>query len=710
MNAPNLPTSLVDNPRLDRWISFQPDKTVRIATGKVEIGQGVVTALGQIAADELDLPLGRVRILSGDTVDGPDEMYTTSSLSISMSGGSIRLVCAEVRAKALERAALRLNCSKDDLTVVDGAFHQNGAPTGQDYWTVASEIDFTQAPTGSAPVKPATAYKVVGQSVPRIDLPAKLTGAAYIHDVLPKDVLHARTLRQPGRGATLASLDETAIRKAALKDHKGGELQIVREANFAAFVSPIESVAQAAAAAAPLHAKWNNVRALTPPQQEAQWLKDQPAEDRRIGAAEPSVRLKNVVGITVSRPYVAHASMAPSCAIALFKDGQLTIRSHGQGMHPLRKNLAQALGLPIEAITAQHLHGPGCYGHNGADDAALDAALVARQLPGRTIRLQWRREEEFAFEPVGPAMLVTLHVALDGKGRPADWTTEIWSATHVQRPGSGSGYLLATEAFANPPPEVKPTDPPEARGGGGTRNAVPLYDVPAHRILHHLVQRPPVRTSALRGLGALPNVYAIEMLMDELAARAGEDPVAYRLSILSDKRARKLVELVAERSNWKARGPVGTGKGLGMAFARYKNSAAYCAVATAVTVSETVKVDRVWCIADSGLVVNPDGARNQLEGGVIQALSWTLKEQVKLDEQGIASRDWDAYPILRFSEVPEIAAELVDGAGNPALGVGECSVGPTAAAVGNAVAHALGVRIHDMPLTRERVMAALLKA
>lgn len=704
MNAPNLPTSLVDNPRLDRWIKFEADKTVRIATGKVEIGQGVVTALGQIAADELDLPLDKVTVLSGSTDHGPDEMYTTSSLSIMMSGGSIRLVCAEVRAKALERAALRLNCSKDDLTVVDGAFHQNGAPTGQDYWTVAGEIDFTQAPTGSAPVKAASSYKVVGQSVPRVDLPAKLTGAAYIHDILPKDVLHARTLRQPSRGASLVSLDEAAIRNAAK-----GELQIVREANFVAFVSPVESVAQAAAAAAPLHAKWSNVRPLTPQQQEAQWLKGQPAEDRRIGAPEPTTPLKNVATITVSRPYVAHASMAPSCAIALFKDGRLTIQSHGQGMHPLRKNLAQALGLPIESITADHVHGPGCYGHNGADDAALDAALVARALPGKTIRLQWRREEEFAFEPVGPAMLVTLHVALDDNGRPADWTSEIWSATHVQRPGSGSGYMLATEAFANPPPEVKPTDPPEARGGGGTRNAVPLYEVPAHRILHHLVQRAPVRTSALRGLGALPNVYAIEMLMDELASRAGEDPVAYRLSIMSDKRARKLIELVAERSSWKARGPVGSGKGLGMAFARYKNTAAYCAVAASVTVSESVKVDRIWCVADSGLVVNPDGARNQLEGGVIQALSWTLKEQVKLDDQGIASRDWDAYPILRFSEVPEIVAELVDSAGNPALGVGECSVGPTAAAVGNAVAHALGVRIHDMPLTRDRVMAALLK-
>jgi CO/xanthine dehydrogenase Mo-binding subunit len=704
MSAPALPTSLVENPRLDRWIRFQPDRTVRIATGKVEIGQGVVTAIGQIAADELDVPLERIAVLSGDTDEGPDEMYTTSSLSVEVSGGSVRLVCAEVRAKALERAALRLNCSRDELTVAEGRFLQNGAATGQDYWTVAGEIDLSQAVTGTAAVKATASYKVVGSSVPRLDLPAKVSGGAFIYDVLPENLLHARMLRQPSPGAALASLDESAIRRAAK-----GELQIVRDANFVAFVSPVESVAQAAAAAAPLHAQWNNVRHLEPVQQEAAWLKGQPSDDRRIGAPPAATPPKRPVQITVSRPYVAHASMAPSCALAEFRDGHLTVWSHGQGMHPLRKNLATVLGLPPDAITARHLHGPGCYGHNGADDAALDAALIAQRLPGRCIRLQWRREEEFGFEPVGPAMLVTLHVDLDERGRPADWTTEIWSGTHVQRPGMGSGYLLASEALANPPPEVKPTDPPEARGGGGTRNAVPLYDVPAHRILHHLVLRPPVRTSALRGLGALPNVYAIESLIDELAARTGEDPVAYRLSILSEPRARRLVERVAERANWASRGPAGSGKGLGLGFARYKNRAAYAAVVAAVTVQETVRVDRVWAVADAGLVVNPDGARNQLEGGIVQAVSWTLKEQVRFDEQGIASRDWDGYPILRFSEVPAIEAELVDGAGNPSLGVGECTVGPTAAAIGNAVTHALGVRIRDMPLTRERIMAALLK-
>lgn len=702
MNAPVLPASLVENPRLDRWIKFEDDRTVRIATGKVEMGQGIVTAIGQIAAEELDVPLGRVAVLSGNTTHGPDEVYTTSSLSVDVSGSSVRLVCAEVRAKALDRAALRLNCSRDELTVVDGRFLQNGAATGQDYWTVAAEIDLTQPVTGTVPPKQVASYKVVGQSVPRVDLPAKMSGAAFVHDVLPRDVLHARTLRQPNRGATLASLDEAAIRKAAK-----GELQIVREVNFVAFVSPVESVAQRAAVAAPLHAKWDNLRQLVPGQQEAAWLQGQPSDDRHIGAPPSATPPTNLVQATFSRPYIAHASMAPSCALAEFRDGQLTVRSHGQGMHPLRRNLADVLGLPIETITAQHLHGAGCYGHNGADDAALDAALVAMRLPGKCIRLMWRREEEFGFEPVGPAMLVTLHVDLDERGRPADWTTEIWSPTHVQRPGAGTGFLLAAEALANPPPEVAPFDPTEQRGGGGTRNALPIYDVPAHRIVHHLVMRPPVRTSALRGLGALPNVYAIESLIDDLAARVGEDPVAYRLSILSEPRARRLVELVAARAGWTSRGVGGAGKGLGLGFARYKNRAAYAAVVAAVTVEETVRVDRVWCVADAGLVVNPDGGRNQLEGGIVQAVSWTLKEQVRLDDQGIASRDWDSYPILRFSEIPEMQVEFVDAAGNPALGVGECTVGPTAAAIGNAVHHALGVRLRDMPLTRERILAAL---
>ncbi|MBT7978501.1 MAG: xanthine dehydrogenase family protein molybdopterin-binding subunit, partial [Rhodospirillaceae bacterium] len=253
-----------------------------------------------------------------------------------------------------------------------------------------------------------------------------------------------------------------------------------------------------------------------------------------------------------------------------------------------------------------------------------------------------------------------------------------------------------------------PQDPPEERGGGGTRNAVPYYDIPAHRILHHLVTEAPVRTSALRTLGAAANVFAIESLIDDLAARVGEDPLDYRLSMLTDPRARDILETVAARADWSRRGPGGEGQGLGLAFARYKNTAAYAAVAVALKVDEEVRLENIWVVADAGLVINPNGARNQLEGGAVQGASWALKEQVGMAGAGITSLDWDGYPTLRFSEIPEIEAELAAQPGQPSLGVGECSVSPTMAAIANGVAHALGHRIRDMPLSRERIMASLM--
>jgi len=306
-------------------------------------------------------------------------------------------------------------------------------------------------------------------------------------------------------------------------------------------------------------------------------------------------------------------------------------------------------------------------------------------------------------------MVVTTQTVLDGSGQPADWTTEIWSGRHTSRPGGG-GNLLAAEALPDPPPH-----PPAVEGryppGAGTRNGEPLYDFPAKRIVHHLIAETPVRTSSLRGLGATLNVFAIESSMDELAERAGQDPVAYRLSVLADVRARAVVEHVARISCWQPGLPSGTGRGRGVALARYKNMAAYAAVVAEVAVDESVRLVRVWCAADAGLVINPDGAINQLEGGIIHGASWALKEGVRLDTCGISSRDWESYPVLRFSEVPEVIVELVDPmADRPCLGVGEASGGPTVAAIGNAVAHALGARLCDLPLTRERVMAALLKA
>jgi CO/xanthine dehydrogenase Mo-binding subunit len=698
-----MPLSIVNNRRMDRWLRFQPDRTVKLAVGKVEIGQGVLIALSQIAAEELDVAIDRIDILSGDTADAPDEGSTSSSQSIEMSGRSVRLVSAELRARVLGRLAQRLNCAPEDLSVDDGVFYQHGNPTGHDYWSFAAAEDFAAEITGTAQPKPPAAYKLVGHPVPRRDLIAKLTGAAFIHDIVRPDMLHARTLRQPSRDAKLRSLNEAAIHKAA-----GGAIRIIRVGDFIAFVGTDETSVQRAATAAPAHANWTGVRVLTFQQQEAAWFREQPADDRHLGDPGPPADTGVIVAETYSRPFVAHAALAPSCALAEYRDGRLSIWSHTQGVYPLRNSVADILGLSRDQVTVRHAHGAGCYGHNGADDAALDAAVIAMQLPDHCIRVQWRREEEFGFEPVSTAHMTRLRAALDDNGRPIDWTAEVWAGSHVQRPVFG-GTMLAHEALPNPPPPAKANDPSEANGGGGTRNAFPLYDFAAKRVIHHLALTTPVRTSSLRGLGALPNVYALECFIDELAERAGADPVVYRLSLLSDPRARLLIENVADRCNWASRGPAGTGRGLGLAWSRYKNKAAYACVAVELEVDQDISLRRVWCAADAGLVINPDGARNQLEGGIVHAASMTLKEQVTLDGDGITSLDWDRYPILKFSEVPEIDVVIIPNPDLPTLGMGECTFGPTAAAIGNAVAHALGVRIRDMPLTRERIAAALVR-
>lgn len=696
-----LPESLRNNPHPDRWLRFGSDRRLRLAIGKVELGQGAPTAIAQIAAEELDIPLDRIDVLAGDTEAAPDEGQTTSSRSIEASGSAVRAVSAEVRARFVDHLARRLNCAPSEIAVQDGAFHRAGTALGQDYWSCAPEIDLSAPATGTATAKPRSAYRVVGHAAPRRDLPAKITGAAFIHDMVLPGMRHARILRQPSREAKLAALDEAALRRAAK-----AEIEILRIGDFVALLGSGEEAVQRAAAAAAPHLRWEGAAAIAPGAEEAAWLCAQDAEDRRFGAESPPPAGR-VLHATYSRPYIAHAAMAPSCALAWMRQGVLTIWSHTQGVYPLRAAIAAVLGMRAEEIVVHHVQGAGCYGHNGADDVALDAALIARARPDVPVRVQWRREDEFAFEPLGPAMRVTISAVLDAAGKPIDWSTEIWSASHVQRPSSG-GNMLAHEALPAPPPPPRASDPPEAAGGGGTRNAIPLYDLPAHRILHHLVRRPPVRTSALRGLGALPNVFAIECFMDELAAAAGADPLAYRLSLIGDPRARRLLETLGARCGWAGRGPGGQGQGLGLAWARYKNRAAYAAVAVALEVDQEVRLRHIWCVADAGLVINPDGGRNQLEGGIVQAASFTLKEQVRIGPEGITSVDWEGYPILRFSEIPPIDIELIAAGDEPSLGMGECTIAPTAAAIGNAVAHALGSRIRAMPLSRERIMAHLL--
>src|SRR5215472_15547429 len=673
-----LPSVLADNPRLDRWLNFTTPGKVELATGRVELGQGVLTAMTQIAAEELDVAIERVIIRSGNTDRTPNEGYTAGSQSMQAGGIALRAACAEVRALFLEQAAQRLGCGAAELSVRDGRILRNGEPTQLDYWSLAQFVSLAREATGIAARKPAADFTIVGRSAGRIDLPAKLFGeASFVHDMAMDGMIHARVVRQPQRGATLDSVDEGAIRRAAR-----GPVSFVRDGNFLAIVADDETAVDAAAAAAADQVRWSGVERPSALQQEANWLLQRPSIDRVIGAAQPdSGRGLQSYEAIYTRGHLAHASIAPSCALALYRDGRLTVWTHCQGVYPLRAALARMLKLDPSTISVRHVQGPGCYGHNGADDSAADAAVIAQRMPGRPIRVRWRRQEEFAFEPVSPAMLVKVRATLDGAGYPVDWTTEIWSGTHQGRPGGGA-TLLAAEALPDPPPVPAPTDVPEAAGGGATRNAEPLYDIPAKRIIHHVVPETPRRTSSMRSLGAMPNIFALESFIDELAERAQQDPIAYRLARLSDPRARRVIERAAAMAKWgeaQSRADrtnrAQSNRGMGIGFSQYKNRAAYAAVVIELEVEDSIRLLRAWCAADAGLVINPDAVINQLEGGIIQSASWVLKEQVRFDNATGGPIDWETYPVLRFSAVPEIAIELVDSDTDSStdlpLGVGE---------------------------------------
>jgi CO/xanthine dehydrogenase Mo-binding subunit len=706
MTANALPRSLIDNPRLDQWIAFEEGGRVRLATGKVEIGQGVLTALLQIAAEELEVAPARVRVVSGETPASPSEGFTSGSNSIAVSGGAIRLACAEVRSLFLQHVADKVGCAPSDLAVDDGRFLRAGNATGDDYWSLRHAVDLARPATGSAATRRPADYRTVSRNLPRLDLPAKIVGAAFIHDMAPDDILHARMLRRPWRGARLVALDEAAVRRAA-----GAAIEILREGDLVAFTSDQEIAVMRASEAARAVARWEGGAQPPAGTGEPDWLLQQPARDRVIetGAAELPAG-NRVVEALYSRRFLTYGSIGPSCALAAFTDGTLDVWTHSQGVFVLRDWLARTLKLAPDRVRVFHRQGAGCYGHNSADDVAFDAAFIATRVPNRTVRVQWSREDEFTAAPLGAAMAVKLRAVLDSDLRPADWTIEIWSPVHAQRPGTnGSANLLGAEALPDAaPPPAEVNDVPDAMGGGATRNGEALYDLPRHKLVHHLLADVPVRTSSLRGLGAYANVFAIESFIDELAEVAGVNPVTYRLSLTSDPRARRVIETAAEMGGWFNPAGVGEGRARGFAFARYKNRAAYMAAVAEVAVDAEVRLTRVWGCVDAGLVINPDGAANQVEGGIIQAASWALKEQVRFADGQVATTTWEAYPILRFSEVPEIELQFINAPNEPQLGLGEVAMGPTAGAIGNAVARALGVRLRALPLTRERIMATLL--
>jgi nicotinate dehydrogenase subunit B len=701
-SAPKLPVSLAANPILSSWIRFSPEGHVAVSPGKVEIGQGIVTALAQIAADELDVELGRVQMVRASTAGSPNEGVTSGSLSVQQSGRAIRQACAEIRQIFLTAAADRLGVGTEVLEVVDGTISGPGN-IRTSYWELASEVSLDRHATPGAVPKSSAQRTLAGNSVQRLDLPDKVFAhPRFIHDSPLPGMLHGRVLRPELSRAVLVELKEDGAHKIA------SLVAIVRDGNFAGVVSETEAGAEAALNALRKGATWSSRETLPDEDGLAEWLKAQPAELTVIASKKASSPLAKTrtVRRQYSRPYIAHGSIAPSCAMAQWSGDRVRVWTHSQGVYLLRADLALVLKIPLENITVEHMEGAGCYGHNAADDVALDAVLLAKAAGGRPVRVQWSRADEMSHAPFGAAMTVEIEADLDAQGEIVDWRHSIWGNGHTTRPGRADlPALLAATELSKPFPRAIATNPSQASGGGADRNSIPLYDFPSWQIESHRLTTMPIRTSALRTLGAQGNVFAIESFLDELAAERGEDAVEFRLRHLSDQRAQDVIRAVAKRAGWKPARRDGIGYGLG--FARYKNTGAYCAVIAEVEGAEDISVKRLTIAVDVGEAINPDGVINQIEGGAIQATSWVLKERVRFDRTRITSNSWSEYPILRFSEVPDVQVEVMSRPDLEPVGAGEAAHGPVTAAIANAVFDALGLRVRNLPITRERLIAAM---
>ena len=701
-----LPGDLKKAPFLDSWIRVGADGKITVFTGKSELGQGIKTALRQVAAEELSVSFEDIDLITSDTAQTADEGFTSGSQSRSDSGTAILHAAAQVRELLIGLAATKLGADATTLKAEGGRIVANDGRSAGYGDIVAGDVLHIEAQPQSKRKDPTT-FSIVGQSIARVDIPAKVTGGeAYIQDMRMPDMVHARIIVPPSLKATISAIDTATVEKLP------GVLKVHRDGNFLAVIAAREYQAVVAMNALAAATTWAELETLPDPNTIYEHLKSLPARnDVILNHVGPIPSGGKILSATFKRPYQMHGSIGPSCAIAQFKDDALTVWSHGQGMFPLQAAVAELLRMPKEKVRCIHVEGSGCYGHNGADDAGAGAALLAVAFPGRPVRLQWMRDQEHTWEPYGPVMLSEISGTLDAGGNVVDFRYDVWSNSHSTRPESAGNTMpgwLVSQPFTQPEP--KPIPQPT---GGGDRNAIPLYKFPSAKVTHHFIPQMPIRVSALRSLGAYMNVFAIESFMDEMAGAANADSVEFRLKHLDDPRAREVVETVADRFGWKNWRKAGPHHGRGFAFAKYKNLAAYVAVALDLEVdrdSGRIRLGHAVAADDSGQAVNPDGIKNQVEGAIVQAASWTLHEQVAFDRTRIKSRDWATYPILRFEDLfRSVEVHVIDRPGQPYLGTGEGGQGPTAAAIANAVADATGRRIRELPLTRERVKTALLQ-
>lgn len=702
--APELPGSLKSTPVLDAWIKIDDKGRVTVFTGKAELGTGIRTAFIQLAADELGISPQHIALVTADTAATPNEGYTAGSHSTADSGTAIANAAAQVRALLLQSAASKLRVDVATLVVKEGEIV---AADGRriTFGDAVSGVDLHRNAEPGRPTKDPRSFALIGRSFARVDIPGKVTGgASYVQDMRLPGMVHARVVRPPSYGAALVSVDTAQVSKMP------GVLAVVKNGSYLAVVADDEWRAIVAMRELSASAKWKDGAPLPEQATIHETLTKLPTQEIAVadtrGTASPAVK---TLRARFTKPYLTHGSIGPSCAIAQFDGMRMTVWTHTQGVFPLRKGLAEMLSMPQERVRCVHVEGSGCYGHNGADDAAADAALIAHALPGRPVRVQWMREQEHTWEPFGPAMVTDVTASLDATGHIVDWHFEIWSNTHNNRI-ENAGRLMPTWFLDKPfvPAAPKTIPMPE---GGGDRNSIPLYRIPNVRVQHHFLPDMPIRVSAMRSLGAYQNIFSIESFIDELAAASGSDPVDFRVRHLDDPRAHDVIRKAAQRFGWASAQPKKRWHGRGFAFAKYKNLMAYCAIAVEVVVepdSGEVSIGRVASAVDCGQIVNPDGVRNQVEGGIVQSASWTLIEETTFDRQKITSYDWGTYPIMRFPSVPKsVEVDLIDRPGEPFLGVGEASQGPMAAALANAVADATGERMRDLPLSPPRLRKRL---
>jgi len=710
--------SLERTPDMDDWIRINPDATITILTGKVELGQDIRTSLAMIASEELDVSLDRVRVVTEDTGVTPNEGFTGSSISLETSGNAIRNAAAEARQVLVSLAAEKMQTPRERLTVSDGTVTDNVSGQSVTYWGLLAGKRFDRKVQGGRPLKTPAAYQTVGRSAKRLDLVEKVTGRyCFVHDMDLPGMVHGRVVRPPVDGAELVSVDTAPVEKMP------GIIEVFRDGSFLAVLAERKESAVKGRKVLEKSATWEAKDIVPTPESLHDYMlgqQDQPflvvkgtPNDDPIPPIQAPPDATDTLRATYTRPYHMHASIAPPAAVGQFVDGKLTVWSHTQGAYGLRSELSKVLELPREDIHVTHVDGAGSFGHNGANDAAFDAALLARALPGRPVSVKWSREDENRFEPYGPATVVKMQASLNGTREIVDWNHDVYGYSHVTLSGVSKDNSSLLGSWSLSQPRQRPRSLPiKAYHVGIHRNADPLYAFPKRRIVKHFLPDSPFRTAALRGLGTYANVFAIESFMDELAHGADIDPVELRLRYLVDKRARSVLEAVLEKGGWRAGEDMdtGDGRGWGVALSQYKNLQCYTATFVVLTVDEDagrVILEKAVLAADVGQIVNPESVSSQLEGTFTQAASWTLKEQVTFDTHGITSVDWRSYPIFRFADTPTIETVLIDRPGAPYLGLGEGASGPVPAAIANGIFRAAGIRMRQVPFSPERIKAAL---